>query len=264
VQVANPFAHLIEQLGGPGRYLVRFVGSVMPVYASSMMRYRIDFKHFFGMPCGFVNDCGCGYPEFGQINHKLGPMNTSAPASPLQAALKRNLAELNNAALKLVAHDELVRQDITYARMSFFVIAAQALYNDSIAHAIKVLDEHRDALSFWYILRCKEGVVREAAKGAGLDLTELQAMSAKLRHVREKTHFHIDRKSVRDPKSVWMQANINGQAFTDSIRLTFKTLALTKQDLYGGDLETITEYDGSDVPKLVKAYEQLHGPVHGA
>ena len=47
MQVADPLAHLIEQLDGPGRYPVRFVRSVIPVHAYSMMIYRIDFKHFF-------------------------------------------------------------------------------------------------------------------------------------------------------------------------------------------------------------------------
>ena len=54
MQVANPFAYLIEQLDGPGRDPVRFVISVIPVHTSSMMLYRIDFKHFFWVPCDFV------------------------------------------------------------------------------------------------------------------------------------------------------------------------------------------------------------------
>ena len=54
MQVANAFAHLIEQLDGPGRYPVRFVRSVVPVHAYSMMLYRIDIKHFLGMSCDFV------------------------------------------------------------------------------------------------------------------------------------------------------------------------------------------------------------------
>ena len=37
-----------------------------------MMLYRIDFKHFFGCRATLFNDHGCGYPVFGQINHKLG------------------------------------------------------------------------------------------------------------------------------------------------------------------------------------------------
>ena len=54
VQVANPFAHLIDQLDRPGRYPIKFVGSDTPVHISSIMRYRIDFKHFWGVPCDFV------------------------------------------------------------------------------------------------------------------------------------------------------------------------------------------------------------------
>ena len=72
MQVATPFAHLIEQLDGSGRDPVRFVRSVMPVHASRMMLCRIDFKHFFWCRATLFNDHGCGYPVFGQINHKLG------------------------------------------------------------------------------------------------------------------------------------------------------------------------------------------------
>ena len=48
MQVADPLAHLIQQLDGPGRNPVRFVGSVIPVHASNMMRCRVDFKHLLG------------------------------------------------------------------------------------------------------------------------------------------------------------------------------------------------------------------------
>jgi len=47
VQLANPFAHLIEPLDGPGRYLVRLVESIIAVHASSTTRYKFDSKHFF-------------------------------------------------------------------------------------------------------------------------------------------------------------------------------------------------------------------------
>ena len=184
--------------------------------------------------------------------------------STLRAAIDRNFAELSNAILKLTAHDELVRQKISYVRMSFFVIAEHALYNDMIAHAIKVLDEHHDALSFWYILRSHEGAVRSAAKAAKLDLEALRVLSAKLRTVREKTQFHIDRMSVRAPKSVWEEADIPGREFAETLRAVAETLARTRQGVFGGELETVTEYDGSDVPRIIKAVEAAHGSVHGA
>ena len=184
-------------------------------------------------------------------------------SSTLQAAITRNLAELNNAILKLTAHDELARQKITYARMSFFVVAQHALYNDMFSHAIRVLDEHRDALSFWYVLRCNEAVVRSSAENADLNIEELKVLSSKLRLIREKTQFHIDRMSVKAPKSVWKEASINGTTFAKALTAMASTLAHTKQELFGGDLESVTEYDASDITKIVKAFEVVHGVVHG-
>lgn len=148
--------------------------------------------------------------------------------------------------------------------MSFFVIAAHALYNDLIAHAIRVLDEHCDATSFWYILKCNEAVAERAAKAAQLDLDGLKVLSSKLRHVREKTHFHIDKKSVKDTKSVWKEADIRGGDLAQALRAMASTVARIKKDIFGGDLEEVTEYDGSDIERIVKAYEAVQGTVHGA
>ena len=43
-------------------------------------------------------------------------------SSTIEATIQRNLLELNNAILKVTAHDELVKQGLTYTEMSFFVI----------------------------------------------------------------------------------------------------------------------------------------------
>ena len=191
-------------------------------------------------------------------------MKSAHDTTTLEAAIERNIAELNNAILKLTARDELVKQKLTYARMSFFVVAEHALYNDMLAHAIRVLDEHRDAMSFWYVLRSNEAAVKKSANIAGLDLDKLKILSGKLRLVREKTQFHIDRKAVRNPKSVWQEADITGIVFAEALRAMAATLGHTRQQLFGGELAQVTEYDGSDVSKIVKAYEALYGPVHGA
>jgi hypothetical protein len=36
-----------------------------------------------------------------------------------------------------------------------------------------------------------------------------------------------------------------------------------KVNVFGGEPLDVTEYDGSDVKRIVKAYEELHGSVHG-
>jgi hypothetical protein len=191
-------------------------------------------------------------------------MKPANDTSNLKATIQRNFNELNNAILKLTALEELRKLELTYCRMSFFVIAEHALYNDLLAHAIKVLDEHRDAMSFWYVLRCEERVVNKALSAAGLDLNQLKALSVKLMHVRDKTLFHIDRKSVKEPASVWLQADIEGSDFAEALPAIASTLAYTKKQLFGGELEVLTKYDGSDIRKIVNAFESEHGLVHGA
>jgi hypothetical protein len=181
----------------------------------------------------------------------------------LLSAIERNFAEISNALLKITAHDQLCRTEITYCGPSFFLIAMDALVNDAFAHAIRVLDKHENAASFWYVLNCEEQVVRMAAQEAGVDVDQLHELSSKLKMVRDRTHFHIDRRTVVDPMAVWKEANIAGNTLMNHLKGMADTLAQTKQALIGGELSSITPYDGSDVPMIVSAYEQCYGPVHG-
>jgi hypothetical protein len=189
-------------------------------------------------------------------------MSQSDPTR-LLSAIERNLAEISNALLKITAHDQLCRTEFTYCGPSFFLIAMDALVNDAFAHVIRVLDEHDDAASFWYIKNCKEKVVRVAAQEAGFDVDQLRDLSSQLKIVRDRTHFHIDKRDVVDPEAVWKRANLTGMALISQLRGLADTLARTKQALIGGERSGVTAYDGSDVPKIISAYEQCYGPVHG-
>jgi hypothetical protein len=189
-------------------------------------------------------------------------MSQSNPTR-LLSAIERNFAEISNALLKITAHEQLCCTEITYCGPSFFLIAMDALVNDAFAHAIKVLDKHRDAVSFWYVLKCEDKVVRKAARDAGVDMHQLEELSEKLRMVRVKTHFHIDREAVIDPEAVWKEVNLAGNTLINQLKGLADTLARTKQMLIGGELSCVTPYDGSDVPMIVSAYEQCYGPVHG-
>ena len=115
------------------------------------------------------------------------------------AAINRNFAEADSALLKLAAYNRLNQAGFTFTGMSFFVIAAQALFNDMIAGAIRIFDEHKEAGSLWYIIRCNEPAAQKAANACGIDMDELKAIVPKLRHIRDKTHFHIDKRNVENP-----------------------------------------------------------------
>ncbi len=175
------------------------------------------------------------------------------------AALERNLAETSNAILKRRALIGLHSADSSHG-LDFFQVAAHALYNDLIAHSVRVLDRHRDAASLWYLLRCDEASVRSEASSLGVDLDELGILADKLKSVRDKTLFHIDKKAVTNPKLVWASAEIKGDELGSGLDGAFRLIA----GLYfkrHGVTRTIPDHDGSDAPKIIRAYKQVHPEV---
>jgi len=99
-----------------------------------------------------------------------------------------------------------------------------ALFNDYIAHSIKVLEDRGNAASCWYLYRSRQDVFDAAAREFAIDLAKILAMTKKLKHVRDKTHFHIDRNGVLDPKVVWSDADINGKELADVVVLVWGLL----------------------------------------
>jgi len=47
-----------------------------------------------------------------------------------------------------------------------------------------------------------EAAAHRAARACGIDMDELRSIVPKLRHIRDKTHFHIDKRTVEDPAMV--------------------------------------------------------------
>lgn len=181
--------------------------------------------------------------------------------SRILAAINRSFAEANNAILKLTAYNSLHKVRFSYTGMSFFAIASQALYNDMIASAIRIFDDHKEAGSLWYIIRCNEPAAKKAAMACGIKIDELKAFALKLRHIRDKTHFHIDRRALENPSLVWSEAGISGDEFTNALHNAALLLAKIKLDVYGGELDKVTPYDGSDVKQIIDAYSDAKKAV---
>ena len=78
-----------------------------------------------------------------------------------------------------------------------------------VAHMIKVLDQDSQSATFWYIFRTKSKDVKDFIKENNIDFMSIYDLAEKLKIVRNKTHFHIDKKRVRDPKEVWADADIS-------------------------------------------------------
>src|SRR4030095_5756254 len=92
------------------------------------------------------------------------------------AAIRRNLAETNNAILKRRALIGLHSAGSGHS-LDFFSVAAHALYNDILAHDMRVLDHNSQSSSFWYVVRCNEQIANEVAAAHSISVDHLRNLS---------------------------------------------------------------------------------------
>ena len=126
-----------------------------------------------------------------------------------QRAIRRCLAEAQNAILKRTALVGLHKAESSHG-LDFFRICDHALYNDYISHAIRLFERSDQAASFWYVLKSNEAAARAAAVSRSVSIPEIDALTERLKGIRDKTHFHINREAVVKPSEVWSEAAITG------------------------------------------------------
>lgn len=132
-----------------------------------------------------------------------------------ERAIERNLAELQRAILNrttLLGLEDAGGLSSVFLQVTYF-----ALINDYLAHCIKVFDRGRQAASFWYIYRTDERPFAAYAKRKRIDIAGLEEVSSKLKHIRDKTHFHIDSDAVVDPKAIWRSAGLSGKELSAAV-----------------------------------------------
>ncbi|MGA7878342.1 MAG: hypothetical protein WCA08_21970 [Desulfoferrobacter sp.] len=166
-------------------------------------------------------------------------------------ALKRNLHEVRfclsyRNALNAIA---AVSPETSW---SFFSYAYLALKNDMVAHAIKVLDKHKDASSFWYLYRCNQRELDSLLKKFGLPYEDIENLTEKLIKIRDKTHFHIDKIKVFNPAAIWKEADIKGTFFNSVMEGIWEVL---KEVHISSHSKPFVQpiYDGNDVGAIIEA-----------
>jgi len=174
----------------------------------------------------------------------------------LENALKRSLMELNNCVLKRRALNQLLSLKSVHG-LDFFRVCEAALQNDMYAGAHRALDKHRDSASFWYILNIAQKLVSDAAEKAGIQITEVERLSDKLRSIRDKVHFHVDKAVLDNPNKPWVDADMTGNEF---IWLTESTHEILRRVLFSltGEDYPIPEYHGEDIELIMRAYKKEH------
>ena len=143
-------------------------------------------------------------------------------------------------------------ESVTEARpIDFVQLAYWALFDDLLAHSMRVLDKHKKAASFWFLYKSDKSQIDHIAKEQKIDLERLTPMSEALKLVRDKTHFHIDRDAVIDPKSVWQKAEIKAPELKSVLDELYVILNAVHEKTFGRDF-WLPEYDGSDVKEMIK------------
>lgn len=144
------------------------------------------------------------------------------PNARYAAAIARNLSELQRAKLNRTAMLAIEKEHAT--GHGIFRIAYFALFNDYIAHAMKVFEGSQRVASFWYLCRTDRHLVDAFLKKTNVDLNSLYEISRKLKIVRDQTHFHIDKDAVLNPKEIWKTAGLKGRELSDTIDLAWNVV----------------------------------------
>ena len=167
----------------------------------------------------------------------------------LKRTLERTLDELGTAILLRRALVGMESAKSVHG-IDFFRLAYNAMFNDMIARAMKTLDRHKDSVGFWYVVRSEPPVVEAFVKAKGYKLAKYEDMADRLKLVRDKTHFHIDRKGVMNPSDVWKAADIKGSALRDVVDQVWEILHHVYHLKYGVDY-AIPSYDGNDIRDVI-------------
>jgi hypothetical protein len=137
--------------------------------------------------------------------------------------------------------------------IDFVRLASLALYDQMFTHAIKVLHP-REKAGLWYILRRRRKEVAQICAEHAIVLGHVRGIAKGLLLVRNKIHFHLDKRGVRDPAKIWEEASITGLQFDAAVDAGFRLLCQFHKRVKGteyGLQEHIDEYDGADAMRIV-------------
>ncbi len=172
----------------------------------------------------------------------------------ISASIERNLQEVIYAKSGVNAVNKIEAKHPKPYTFNFFYYASLALYNDSVSRIIKVLEkkDNNDTLSFWFLLKHNKDTVINFCNNNDIDINNFTIVSEKLKQLRDKLFFHIDKRGVKDKERIWKTAKIQGNEFNKSIN----DLLIILEHLYENKFKRKYNkfiYDGSDIVKIINA-----------
>jgi len=177
----------------------------------------------------------------------------------LRSALDKVMLELTNCILKRRAFNKFVSLKIAHG-LDFFRICAYALRNDLYAGAYRAFDIHKDAASFWYIKNIAPNEFSKALSASRISIDKIEELAEKLKPIRDRVHFHVDRRDLTDPNKAWKDADLTGNEFIFLTEKAHEVLRIMYLNLTGSD-RPIPEYYGDDIEKIITAYKEKYKEV---
>ncbi len=174
----------------------------------------------------------------------------------LRRAIERNLASLSNCILKRRAHNKFYELGSAHG-LDFFRVALHALHNDLFADLHRTFDKSGDAASLWYVKNLDLGLFNRMAKQANVSVERLEALAEKARHLRDRVHFHIDRRELLEPSAAWATAELTGNEVIELTESAHEVLRLMYLELTGED-KNIPEYHGEDIENILRSYKAAY------
>lgn len=136
----------------------------------------------------------------------------------------------------------------------FFHVAASALQSDRLIRLIRVLEDGKDAASFWYLYRCEpKNVERE------LDIKRLRDFSRRIKRVRDKTFVHIDKQAGFDPETIYREVAITGDEIIWSIESVWKILNRLYRELFPGKGFASSDVSRDELKRLCQESLNIRG-----
>lgn len=121
-------------------------------------------------------------------------------------AIEKNLDELQRALLIYTTIKGI--EESGKIEFLFLKLVYNSLLNDYITKCIKVFENGLKVSSFWYIHRCNEKRLTEIARLNNIEISKFSDVASKLKKLRNKVHFHLDKKGVMDINKVWQTADL--------------------------------------------------------
>jgi hypothetical protein len=111
-------------------------------------------------------------------------------------------------------------------------VSADALMGDRLARLIRILedDSRNEVASFWYLLRCEPSRVALAAD----DEKHLRHLATRLKPIRDKTFFHIDKNGVLDREAIYAAAGITGDEIIRAVDILWAILGRLYREEFSG------------------------------